>query len=281
MSLPDPSQVLAAFASIAAEAGAVALDGFRGAGAAARSKADGSPVTDTDIAVETLIVARLAAIWPAIPVLGEERVSDGHVPDLGRAFFCVDPIDGTRQFAGGEPEWVISLGWVVDGAPVAGLLSAPALELTARGARGVGARVERRGAVLSGPAAGTDEGPATGTHGGGGDTLRVLHGVHDRAADIADMLAPLDRPHRLTAMGSALKFALIAAGEADVFARTGRVHDWDIAAGVAIVEAAGGSTRDLDGRPLVCGDAAGRFRQPPFLCLRPGLDLTGWPPLTD
>ena len=100
----------------AIDAGTVILE-VRARGHTVETKADSSPVTEADRAAEALIVERIAAILPDIPVVGEEAAYDGNLPDIDNRFFLVDPLDGTREFARGGDDFTVNIGLVVDRAP--------------------------------------------------------------------------------------------------------------------------------------------------------------------
>jgi 3'(2'), 5'-bisphosphate nucleotidase len=246
--------ILDVMIDIVIEAGRLVLPLFEN-GCASKTKADGSIVTLADTRGEALITSRLAAAFPDIGILGEESDAAGVKPDLSGPYFCVDPIDGTKQFASGDPQWVICLGYLEGGRPVAGVILAPALgnRLFAGLADFGGFEQDRDGQRT--PFAAAKPAPTT---------LRILRGGHDSEASIKAYL-PKGAATNLAVVSSALKFGLIAADQADLWIRAGRVWDWDIAAGQAIVEAAGGSVRDGTGSALVYGQAAHNYRHPPFI----------------
>jgi 3'(2'), 5'-bisphosphate nucleotidase len=247
------SAVLEVMINAALEAGEMILPLFHG-GCASSTKSDGSIVTIADTKAEALIRAKLQEAFPTAGFLGEESVAEGDVPDLSGPYFCVDPIDGTKQFASGDPEWVISIGYLEAGRPVAGVIYAPALDrrlfagLANFGGFEMSNSSERR----------AFEKPV-----GFKTTMRVLRGGHDSSDAVMRHIPAIDMTMRK--VGSALKFGLIAAGDADVWVRAGRVWDWDIAAGQAIVEAAGGFVTDVDGNALIFGDGTAGYQHSPFL----------------
>jgi 3'(2'), 5'-bisphosphate nucleotidase len=232
-------------------------------GCAQSKKADGSIVTLADTKAETLITSLLQAAFPAVAVLGEEATAAGTAPDLGQAFFCVDPIDGTQQFAKGDPEWVVAIGYLEQGRPVAGVIYAPALNkrmfvgLSDFGGYEIMADSTRRAFPENVPVP---------------TKWRALQGAYGKPVAIQRYL-PDGQDLEIIKIGSAVKFGLMAAGEADVFVRPGQVWDWDIAAGQAILEAAGGKILDMLGQALVYGQAATNYRHPPFIARCAGLDL--------
>ncbi len=98
----------------------------RAAGFDAQTKADGSLVTIADQRAEAIIEAGLAKLEPGAPMLGEEAVAAGRIPDCGARFFCVDPLDGTRGFAKGGDEFTVNIALIENGTPIVGVVYAPA-----------------------------------------------------------------------------------------------------------------------------------------------------------
>jgi myo-inositol-1(or 4)-monophosphatase len=210
------------------------LRGFRAGGVAAEAKAGGrGPVTEADRRVDEAL-ARI------LPRDGEGWLSEESQDDRSRLarrrVWAVDPLDGTKEFVEGIPEWCVSIGFVEDGVPVAGGIANPATGEVVLGGIGHGvtyngspARVSERhdleGAVVL------------------ASRSEVTRGDWDRYRDA---------PFTVRAMGSvAYKMALVAAGLADATWTLAPKHEWDVAAGVALVRAAGGHVRTLDGSPLV------------------------------
>jgi 3'(2'), 5'-bisphosphate nucleotidase len=238
-------------ARIARRAGAAILEVY-GADFAVERKADDSPVTVADERAEALIAAELAASTPQVPVVAEEAASQGRLPPLGDEFWLVDPLDGTREFIGRNGEFTVNIALVQHGEPVLGVVYAPALDRLFAGARGCGAWVEEGG--VRRPLA-TREVPGSGLIVVGSRS----HGDAQALAAYLDGRAVADiRP-----AGSSLKFCLVAAGEADLYPRLGRTMEWDIAAGHAVLAAAGGHVERLDGRPMNYGKPG--FENPHFV----------------
>ena len=248
---------------LAVEAGAAIMAIYRGDDPQMRLKADDSPVTAADLAADRIICAGLAAIWPDVPVVTEER-ADSHALGQGRTHFLVDPLDGTREFLGRTGEFTVNIALVEGGVPVAGVVHAPAAGRLFRTAAGGGA-VEERGDFA--PEA---EGPLRGIAAAlaGDDGLRVVASASHRDA-ATDALIARYRVAAFRSAGSSLKFCLLASGEADLYPRLGRTMEWDTAAGQAVLCAAGGSVLRLDGAPLGYGkpDRA----NPPFVALGRGV----------
>jgi 3'(2'), 5'-bisphosphate nucleotidase len=90
-------------------------------------KADASPVTEADRAGERLILQRLSEVFPSVPTVSEEHASEFGAPeDIGPRFFLVDPVDGTKAFVRGDPNFTVNIGLIDNGVPVAGAICAPA-----------------------------------------------------------------------------------------------------------------------------------------------------------
>jgi len=215
------------------------------AGAAtAVTKGDGSPVTEADQRAEALICARLQTLTPGLPIVAEEAVHAGQAPVLdGGAFWLVDPLDGTREFLSRNGEFTVNVALVDDGVPVLGVVAAPALGLAWMGAEGLGAFVE--------DAAGTRRGIRCRAVPPEGLTVMGSRS-HGDAAAMEQLLAG-QRVARLVAAGSSLKLCRVAEGAADLYPRLGRTMEWDIAAGHAVLLAAGGEVHTLQGLPLRYG----------------------------
>jgi len=238
-------------AQIARRAGETILEVYR-SDFQARTKGDASPVTEADERAEALIVAALRELAPQIPVVAEEAVAAGQVPVIGAEFWLVDPLDGTREFISRNGEFTVNIALVQHGVPVAGVVYAPALGRMFAGAVGGPAWSEQAG--LRRPLQ---------VRGAPGQGLTVIGSrSHGDAAALERFLAGRCVAE-LRAAGSSLKFCLVAAGEADFYPRLGRTMEWDIAAGHAIVAAAGGRVECVDGTPLRYGKPG--FENPHFV----------------
>ena len=207
-----------------------------------RGKGDASPVTEADERAEALILPALEALTPDIPVVAEEAVAAGNIPEVGDRFWLVDPLDGTREFVSRNGEFTVNVALIEDGQPVLGVVFAPALDRLFAGAVGIAAFVEESGkrqtiSVRAAP----DEGltvVASRSH-GDPEALKTFLGKRKVA--------------RLRNAGSSLKLCLVAAGEADLYPRLGRTMEWDIAAGHAVLSAAGGRVTDTEKHPMRYG----------------------------
>jgi len=204
-----------------------------------REKGGGAgPVSEADIAVERFLLDGLAEAFPDDPVLSEET-STG-IDRSGERFWCVDPIDGTREYVAGRTEWAVQLGLVVDGEPVFGVLGMA--DRVVWGARGRGAFVLRG----AGPAAPVAAVPVE-------DPARAV-AAHSRSHLDEATLALLDRlgvTGRFASGSVGYKVAAMLDGRAHLFAYPGsRCQLWDSAAPAAVWLAAGGTATDAEGAPL-------------------------------
>ena len=256
----DRSQLLAAIVDAAVLAGGVVWDHFQGAVEFVR-KADESPVTAADHAAEALILPILARVAPNIPVVAEEEAAAGRIPEVGHAFFLVDPLDGTKEFIGRGTDFTVNIGLIEGGVPTLGVVYAPARDAL------------YWGDVVTGEAWRADQPP----HGARGQasTIRVrpqagvLRAVASKSHNTPETEAWLTAAGvgERVSIGSSLKFVLVASGEADVYPRPAPTMEWDTAAGDAVLRAAGGRVFDLDGDVLRYGKA--RFFNPGFVATGP------------
>ena len=211
-----------------------------------RHKADGSPVTAADETAEAVICAGLKHLAPGVPVISEERAARGecHAPAKPDAsYFLVDPLDGTREFIAGRDEFTVNIALMRAGEPILGVIAAPAYELMWRGLVGHGADRMATDARTSPSPIQTRPRPPK-------PVVMVSRSHLD--PNTSGYLQTL--PQSVTeTCGSSLKFCRIAEGTADLYPRLGPTHDWDVAAGHAIVRAAGGTVLAPDGSSLVYG----------------------------
>ncbi|AZO16008.1 3'(2'),5'-bisphosphate nucleotidase [Mesorhizobium sp. M2A.F.Ca.ET.043.05.1.1] len=241
----DDEAMLGVFERLALEAGREVMRVFH-EGCAVDSKADSSPVTEADRESEKIILAGLRAAYPDIPCVAEEEVAAGiATPDLDGAFFLIDPLDGTKEFVNRRTDFTVNIALVRHGVPDVGVVYAPC---TGRFFSGRPGKAE----ALEVDADYHIAGRRPITVRAGGTPLAVVasrsHNTPETDAFIRDL-----GPAEIVSIGSSLKFCLLAAAEADVYPRFGRTMEWDTAAGDAVLRAAGGMTRTLDGRPLVYG----------------------------
>jgi 3'(2'), 5'-bisphosphate nucleotidase len=230
-----------------------------------RHKFDSSPVTAADEASDAVILDGLAAMMPGVGVVSEETTGNRAIAGLGRRFFIVDPLDGTREFLAGLDEFTVNIALIEDGAPVAGVVTAPGRGLVWRGYVSPGDLHHGAERLALAPGAAPDlarERVAIRTRPRppSGACVLVSRSHLDPATD-----AYIDRlpGAQKTACGSSLKFCLLAEGSADLYPRLAPTSEWDVAAGHAVLIAAGGSLSRPDGDALRYGE--GDFRIAGFI----------------
>jgi len=190
-------------------------------------------------------------------VISEEAYGRAPAAALPGTFLLVDPLDGTREFIAGRDDYAVNIAVVSGGVPLAGIIAAPAAGLVWRGAAGRAERLrcDNHGGIIERSPIRTRRWPAQ-------DARAVVSRSHLDAAT-EDYLKQFDVAR--LACGSALKFCKVAEGEADLYPRFGPTSEWDIAAGHAIIAAAGGVMTAADHTPLRYGRIEQRFRVPGFL----------------
>jgi 3'(2'), 5'-bisphosphate nucleotidase len=239
----DSARLLDEIAEAAREAGDAILSIVR-RGFEVEAKRDSSPVTEADRAAELIILAALARVAPGVPVIAEEEAAAGRIPAHDDTYFLVDPLDGTKEFVRGGDDYTVNIGLIEGGNPVLGMVFAPATGRLHGGLVGSGAwvdegrgrsqiRTRRRGEQLAAVASKSHLNQST------IDYLNTAVGMCDYVA-----------------VGSSLKFCIVAEGEADIYPRASPTREWDTAAGHAILLAAGGLVDGPDGMPLRYGKRA-------------------------
>jgi 3'(2'), 5'-bisphosphate nucleotidase len=222
------------------------------------SKHDSSPVTEADRAAELVILAALARAAPVVPVIAEEEVAAARIPAHDDTYFLVDPLDGTKEFVRGGTDYTVNIGLIENGAPKLGVVLSPATGRVHAGCHGQGAWVEEgRGRA------------AIRTRVRGEQVTAVASKSHLNQATV-DYLQEAVGLCDYVAIGSSLKFCIVAEGKADIYPRASPTSEWDTAAGHAVLLAAGGLVDDPDGSPLGYG-------KPAFLN-RAFVATSGWKP---
>jgi 3'(2'), 5'-bisphosphate nucleotidase len=233
-----------------------------------RTKSDLSPVTAADHASEAIILEEIARLLPGVPIISEEASAATTAPAMtGSDFVLVDPLDGTRELMAGRDEFTINLALVVAGRPTLGVIAAPAFGTVWRTApRGDGAQRLRLTPGMAANAA-TD-----------------ITAIRTRPLPRSGVIAAVSRSHfdpdtdaflkrlgarygdiKRLAIGSAIKLCRVAEGEVDIYPRLAPTHLWDVAAGDAIITAAGGTITTADGLPLSYGIGADCQHVPGFV----------------
>ncbi len=250
--MTDFAALLPPLRQLARQAGAAILDVY-GSDFSVAAKADASPVTEADLRSEQIILAGLRQLTPDIPVISEEAAAAGHlVTAPGRCFWLVDPLDGTKEFVKRNGEFTVNIGLVVDGVPIVGIIFAPV--------------PDRLFAACPSSATAEDGGSPPrpiSCRKAPADGLIILSSRSHREPERFESFIRDFRVAEIRHSGSSLKFALIAAGEGDLYPRLGRTMEWDTAAGHAILRAAGGTITLVDGSPLIYGKPG--FENPPIV----------------
>jgi 3'(2'), 5'-bisphosphate nucleotidase len=252
------THLLSPLTELVALAGGKILDIAKGS-LGAREKLDHSPVTTADLAAEEILREGLAQLLPGVPFIAEESVSHGDIPEPGKEFLLIDPLDGTLEFIAGRDEYTVNVGLVADGVPILGAIYAPAECVVYAGAEGTAFR-----APLT-PGASFDLKNASRIHARARPSKLVAaisRSFPDKASEA--FLATLPIKRRLI-LGSSLKFVRLAEGEVDVYPRLASISEWDVAAGHALLSAAGGRVETQDGQPIHYGRKDKNFRLEAFV----------------
>jgi 3'(2'), 5'-bisphosphate nucleotidase len=255
--MSDHRRLLEDLAVAAREAGEAILQIVR-RGVEVRTKPDLSPVTEADHAAELIILGALTRAAPGVPVIAEEQVAAGKIPSFGDTYFLVDPLDGTKEFIRGGDDYTVNIGLIERGRPTLGVVLAPASGRLHSGAVGLGAWLDE----------GRGRTPIR-TRSPGERMTAVASKSHLNQATV-DYLEEAVGLCDYVAVGSSLKFCILAEGKADVYPRASPTSEWDTAAGHAVLAAAGGLVDGPDGAPLAYG-------KPAFLN-RAFVATSGWKP---
>jgi 3'(2'), 5'-bisphosphate nucleotidase len=259
LDLDDAAALLAPLTELVARAGEAILAVNRTV-MTVDGKADGSPVTEADLAADRVIAEGLARLFPNIPSLSEERLHLACPPYTG-SLFLIDPLDGTKEFVAGRAEFTVNIALVVNGTPLLGIVGAPALGLIWRGLVGRGAERIALGADLSI----LDVTPirTRAMPGPGAPWVAAVSRSHGDSRSEAFIDA---RPGAIRQeVGSAVKFCRVAEGVADIYPRLAPTCEWDVAAGHAVLVAAGGIITDGHGAPVRFGGNRTDFIVPEFI----------------
>jgi len=248
MKAPDVQKLRPEIENLARTAGAVIMHHYNN-GTKEYTKSDGSIVTDADHAAEKVILARLAALTPDIPVVSEEAVEAGHIPDTsGGTFWTVDPLDGTKEFTNRTGAFVVAIALVVDNKPVLGVVYHPAMDLMYVGAGpGTAEKIDSQGTRTALPSGTPPK-----------NEVRVVLNETSVEIDKAKgyLTQQFGKAAKIDPKSGILRACQVADNTADVSLvhpkrRDGRTKWWDVAPGHAIVEAAGGRVMGIDGRPII------------------------------
>lgn len=243
--MPDPEpteKLIQPVRDIASEAGEAIMEVYKSLGEV-ETKSDGSPVTEADHRAHRVIVDRLAALTPDIPILSEESAQAPYAERRRwTEFWLVDPLDGTREFINQRGEFTVNIALIRGGRPVLGVVGIPARDAFYWGSEG-GAfrqrdRAEPERIHVAHYSAGVPRVVASRSH-ASPETAQFIDEVKEARGDC-----------ELKSMGSALKICLVAEGEADVYPRLGPTSEWDIAAAHSVLAAAGGRLTTARGEAI-------------------------------
>lgn len=204
-------------------------------------KEDHSPVTLADQAAEKIILRDLQIIAPEIPVVAEESASEGNIPEVTDQFWLVDPLDGTKEFIAGGTDFTVNIALIENGKPTFGIIYTPATRKLYTAKNSNEATIQYIDESLNQGR----EHPIR-VRNGNRDNLTALASKSHLDDDTKAFLKRMNIKDR-TSAGSSLKFCVVAEGNADIYPRFGPTMEWDIAAGHAILNAAGGSVTNPDG----------------------------------
>jgi 3'(2'), 5'-bisphosphate nucleotidase len=243
--------------SAAVAAAAVAILRISRSALDTRTKSDATPVTAADEHSQALLLAAASRLLPGVDMVAEEMAMLPAEPS--DPFVLIDPLDGTKEYVSGSGEYTVNLAVVQAGRAVAGFIGVPAAGLLYRGIAGLGA--ERLQLLPDGRLANPT--PIRTRTASQHDLVGTVSRSHLDPGTVA-LLDRLGVKTRLPC-GSALKFCRVAEGSADVYPRLATTCEWDVAAGHALIEAAGGAVTSPAGTPLRHGNAASDYRVPAFI----------------
>jgi len=203
-------------------------------------KADNTPVTDADIEVDKLLKAEIENLTPNIPIISEETVNF-NIENKHRTFWLVDPIDGTRDFINKRDEYTLNAGLIIDLKPAIGIVYAPEKDrLFFSYGKGLAFEINNgKQVTLTCKKKNTQQ-------------IIGLENSGTTPNEVLDIYKKYQVSQKIR-MSSSLKFCIIASGEADIYAAKARAYEWDIAAGHAVLEHAGGSITTHDEKEFSYG----------------------------
>lgn len=240
-SMLDCNELLPKISDLAEKAGRIAMQFFQ-KDRARELKKDQSPVTQADMQIHAFLMESLHALTPALHVVSEESAEHPSGFDQESGYWLVDPLDGTKEFLKGTPEFTVNIALVRNHSPVLGVVHAPAMSVTYTGIAGVGAwrhSKEQGGSRIRVRAPDMNH-------------LRIVASKDHSGPGVKRLLDSL-RSAETSSIGSSLKFCLVAEGHADIYLRDLPTMEWDTAAAQCVLEAAGGVVLGPDGGALRYG----------------------------
>ncbi len=259
--------------TIAIDAGDAITEVYLSGDFSIEQKSDNSPLTRADNASNKIITERLNELYPQIPVLSEEGKE---IPFEERKnweyFWLVDPLDGTKEFIKRNGECTVNIALIHKGIPVAGVIYAPALNLNdgSNSTKGV-IYFSQKGLGSFKKDLKTGEQKQIHCSSNSAEEITIVKS-RSHSSDEEEKFLSKFRIKSETAIGSSLKFCLIAEGKADLYYRHGPTMEWDTAAGQAILTEAGGKVIDLSGNEFIYNKQS--LLNTSFIAFRNGLDIT-------
>jgi 3'(2'), 5'-bisphosphate nucleotidase len=219
-------------------------------------KNDESPVTHADMEANKYIMKRLKELAPEIPIVSEENTeAENKMAAQGGVFWLVDPLDGTKSYIKKTGEFTVNIALIENGATTGGAVYVPAQDVgyfTAEDGNAYkqeGSNLPTQIRVRPKPECG----------------LTVVASQSHRTPETDEYIKSLDKVDKIISASSSIKLCLIAEGKADIYPRFGRTMEWDIGAGQAVLQAAGGVVTNVDGTPFVYGKEG--FANPYFVAM--------------
>jgi 3'(2'), 5'-bisphosphate nucleotidase len=262
---PD-SELLVALTAIARAAGREILEIY-GTDFKTQSKANQSPLTAADLRAHQLILTALQKLTPELPVLSEESADIPY--DIRRnwsRYWLVDPLDGTKEFISRNGEFTVNIALIDGHRPVAGVVHIPVSDTTYSGIPGQGAWREANDRARVPISVRRVQRPP----------LRVLGSRSHGNPELETALAAFGA-FELRPAGSSIKLCLVADGSADLYPRLGPTSEWDIAAGQAVVEGAGGQVVRLSDGVALPYNTKAEYLNPNFLAYGDADCYRRWP----
>ena len=231
--------LLSSVEQLAVKAGDAIMEIYQSDDFSVEQKSDDSPLTRADLAAHHCIVEGLQKLDQDYPILSEESADiDFKERSQWQRYWLVDPLDGTKEFIKKNGEFTVNIALIDQGKPILSVVHVPVQNLSYLAAEGVGVFKRDNGQKQSIKVMKNSRYKPT-----------VVGSRSHPSDELKDYLARLGQ-HDMVAMGSSLKFCLVAEGKADLYPRLGPTSEWDTAAAQCIVEQAGGQVVTFDGKPL-------------------------------
>jgi 3'(2'), 5'-bisphosphate nucleotidase len=249
----DNKEIVESLIKTFLDAGKISLE-IRKKGLIKEIKPDNTPVSNGDLKVNEIITKEILKLTPNIPIISEETSDNKSIKDL-KDFWLIDPIDGTYDYINNLEEFTINAGLIINKKPVAGLIHAPAKK---RMFYSYGKKQSFE--IINGKSIKLDSSKNF-------DKNNIKFVCYsDKIKPEISKIYKKFNVKKYVRMKSSIKFCVIAAGEYDGYVAEPRACEWDIAAGHAILENAGGSVTDFDGNEIEYGKKD--FKNPSIILKR-------------